>query len=226
MLLAQQSLFDPTRAPEGKHTAWAYCHVPNGCDVDMTARIEAQIERFAPGFRDRILARHTLNPAQMERYNANYIGGDINGGVQDLGQIFTRPVVRLDPYSTPNKRALLLLVIHPTGRRGPWDVRLLRGALRLAWSSRLICWRINSRLRVCRHKTCLRRFHMPGAVWRPRRWTLWPQALRRGFNRWRYEMRATASRNPPKSGLRDRRWSRQATRARWAELFHSPPRST
>ena len=70
----------------------------------MTARIEAQIERFAPGFRDRILARHTMTPAQIQAYNANYIGGDINGGVQDLGQLFTRPVVRLDPYSTPNQR--------------------------------------------------------------------------------------------------------------------------
>jgi phytoene dehydrogenase-like protein len=115
VLLAQQSLFDPTRAPEGKHTAWAYCHVPNGCEVDMTARIEAQIERFAPGFRDRILARHTLNPAQMEAYNANYIGGDINGGVQDLGQLFTRPVARLDPYATPNKALYLCSSSTPPG---------------------------------------------------------------------------------------------------------------
>lgn len=101
VLLAQQSLFDDTRAPSGKHTAWAYCHVPSGCDVDMTERIEAQIERFAPGFRDRILARHTYNAVELERYNANYIGGDINGGVQDLRQLFTRPTVRPDPYSTP-----------------------------------------------------------------------------------------------------------------------------
>jgi phytoene dehydrogenase-like protein len=115
VLLAQQSLFDSTRAPEGKHTAWAYCHVPNGCDVDMTARIEAQIERFAPGFRDRILARHTMAPAQMQAYNANYIGGDINGGVQDLGQLFTRPVARLDPYSTPNKRLYFCSSSTPPG---------------------------------------------------------------------------------------------------------------
>jgi phytoene dehydrogenase-like protein len=115
VLLAQQSLFDPTRAPEGKHTAWAYCHIPNGCEVDMTARIEAQIERFAPGFRDRILARHMLNPAQMERYNANYIGGDINGGMQDLGQLFTRPVARLDPYATPNKAIYLCSSSTPPG---------------------------------------------------------------------------------------------------------------
>ncbi len=101
VLLAQQSLFDTPRAPVGKHTVWAYCHVPNGSDVDMTERIEAQIERFAPGFCDRILARHTFTAPEMERYNANYIGGDINGGVQDLRQLFTRPTVRIDPYSTP-----------------------------------------------------------------------------------------------------------------------------
>jgi phytoene dehydrogenase-like protein len=115
VLLAQQSLFDSTRAPEGKQTAWAYCHIPNGCEMDMTARIEAQIERFAPGFRDRILARHTLNPAQMERYNANYIGGDISGGLQDLGQLFTRPVAHLDPYATPNKRLYICSSSTPPG---------------------------------------------------------------------------------------------------------------
>jgi phytoene dehydrogenase-like protein len=115
VLLAQQSLFDATRAPQGKHTVWAYCHVPSGCGVDMTARIEAQIERFAPGFRDRILARHTMNPMQMERYNANYIGGDINGGVQDLAQLYTRPVARLDPYTTPNKRLYLCSSSTPPG---------------------------------------------------------------------------------------------------------------
>lgn len=101
VLVAQQSLFDATRAPAGKQTVWAYCHVPHGYDGDMTARIEAQIERFAPGFRDRIMARHVMNPAAMERYNANYIGGDINGGVQDLAQLFTRPTVQIDPYATP-----------------------------------------------------------------------------------------------------------------------------
>ena len=101
VLLAQQSLFDPTRAPEGKHTVWGYCHVPNGSTVDMTARIEAQIERFAPGFRDRILARHVMAPRDMEQYNANYIGGDINGGIQDWGQLFTRPLARWTPWSTP-----------------------------------------------------------------------------------------------------------------------------
>lgn len=101
VLLAQQSLFDLSRAPEGKHTAWAYCHVPAGSTFDMTARIEGQIERFAPGFRDLVLARHAISPTTLESYNPNYVGGDINGGVQDLGQLFFRPVPRLVPYSTP-----------------------------------------------------------------------------------------------------------------------------
>ena len=101
VLLAQQSLFDETRAPEGKHTVWAYCHVPNGSTVDMTERIEKQVERYAPGFRDRILAKSTMGPAELQRINANHVGGDINGGLQDLWQLFTRPVVRLTPYSTP-----------------------------------------------------------------------------------------------------------------------------
>ena len=103
-LLAQPSLFDESRAPEGKQTVWAYCHVPHGSDVDMTARIEAQIERFAPGFRDRILARHTFTARQMEAYNANYVGGDINGGLADLPQLFTRPLITpniSNPYATP-----------------------------------------------------------------------------------------------------------------------------
>jgi phytoene dehydrogenase-like protein len=101
VLVAQQSLFDTTRAPAGKHTAWAYCHVPHGSTVDMTARIEAQIERFAPGFGRRILARHAMGPAALQSYNANYIGGDIGGGVQDLLQFYTRPAIRRVPYSTP-----------------------------------------------------------------------------------------------------------------------------
>lgn len=100
VLAAQQSLFDPTRAPEGKHTFWAYCHVPNGSREDMTARIEAQIERFAPGFKDRILSRAVMTPQAMEQYSANYIGGDINGGVQDWAQLFTRPLPRWTPWST------------------------------------------------------------------------------------------------------------------------------
>ncbi len=101
VLLGQQSLFDGTRAPEGKHTVWAYCHVPHGSTFDMTGRVEAQIERFAPGFRNRVLARHAMAAADMQRYNPNYIGGDINGGVQDLRQLFTRPTISLVPYRTP-----------------------------------------------------------------------------------------------------------------------------
>jgi phytoene dehydrogenase-like protein len=101
VLVAQQSPFDGTRAPAGKHTLWAYCHVPNGSQDDMTERIEAQIERFAPGFRDLIRERSVRGPAEIERHNENYIGGDINGGVQDLRQLYTRPAIRLNPYSTP-----------------------------------------------------------------------------------------------------------------------------
>jgi phytoene dehydrogenase-like protein len=101
VLLAQPSLFDPTRAPQGQHTAWAYCHVPNGSTFDMTARIEKQIERFAPGFRDCILARHTMNCAVMEHKNANLVGGDINGGAADLWQLLARPVLSPNPYRTP-----------------------------------------------------------------------------------------------------------------------------
>ncbi len=101
VLLAQQSLFDATRVPDGTHTAWAYCHVPNGSTVNMTSRIEDQIERFAPGFRDRVLARHELTPAGMEDHDANYIGGDINGGVADLRQFIARPSFGLHPWRTP-----------------------------------------------------------------------------------------------------------------------------
>jgi phytoene dehydrogenase-like protein len=115
VLLAQQSLFDPTRAPEAMHTAWAYCHVPHGSTEDMTTRIEAQIERFAPGFRDRILDRKTCTAAEMEIYNPNYIGGDINAGVQDLRQIFTRPVPRLNPYTTPVQSLYLCSSSTPPG---------------------------------------------------------------------------------------------------------------
>ena len=115
VLVAQQSLFDDTRAPEGKHTAWAYCHVPNGSDLDMTERIEAQIERFAPGFRDRVLARHVMTPAWLEANNANYVGGDINGGVQDFTQLYTRPTLRLVPYSTPTKGLYICSASTPPG---------------------------------------------------------------------------------------------------------------
>jgi len=104
VLVAQQSLFDPTRAPAGKHTGWAYCHVPNGSNEDMTEAIEGQIERFAPGFRDRIVARRTMNAAQFEAYDANVVGGDIGGGANTLLQFVTRPFPSLDPYATPNRR--------------------------------------------------------------------------------------------------------------------------
>ena len=113
VLVAQQSLFDSSRAPSGKHTGWAYCHVPNGSTTDMTERIERQIERFAPGFRDRILARHKLAPADLERRNANLVGGDINGGVQDLRQLFTRPTLRT--YTTPRQGLYLCSASTPPG---------------------------------------------------------------------------------------------------------------
>jgi phytoene dehydrogenase-like protein len=117
-LLAQPSRFDPTRAPEGRHTAWAYCHVPHGSTLDreITAeRVEAQVERFAPGFRERVLARHVLGPADLERYNANYIGGDINGGLQDLRQLLTRPVPRPVPWATPLEGVYLCSSSTPPG---------------------------------------------------------------------------------------------------------------
>ena len=107
VLLVQPTLFDPSRAPEGRHVAWAYCHVPNGSTADMTATIEAQVERFAPGFRDVILARSTKDAAAMEAYDANYVGGDINGGFGDLRQLLFRPVVRWNPYTTPDPSLFL-----------------------------------------------------------------------------------------------------------------------
>lgn len=115
VLLAQQSLFDDSRAPAGKHTAWAYCHVPNGSMVDMTTVIEAQLERFAPGFKDIIMARHTFNTAQLQQYNPNYIGGDINGGIIDLGQLYTRPAFRLSPYKTSAKGLYICSSSTPPG---------------------------------------------------------------------------------------------------------------
>lgn len=115
VLLAQPSLFDGSRAPAQKHTAWAYCHVPNGSTVDMTDAIEQQVERFAPGFRDRILARHSFNSVQLEDYNNNYIGGDINGGVLDITQLFTRPVLKFSPYRTSAKGLYLCSSSTPPG---------------------------------------------------------------------------------------------------------------
>lgn len=113
VLLAQPTLFDPGRAPAGRHVAWVYCHVPSGSTVDMLARIEAQIERFAPGFRDRVLARAVMGPADLERYNPNYVGGDIGAGVMDLGQLVTRPTWRA--HATPVHGLLLCSASTPPG---------------------------------------------------------------------------------------------------------------
>jgi phytoene dehydrogenase-like protein len=107
VLLAQPTLFDPSRAPAGRHVAWAYCHVPNGSTADLTDAIEAQVERFAPGFRDLVLARATKSAVEMEAWNANYVGGDINGGLGDLRQLLFRPVARLNPYTTPEPSLFL-----------------------------------------------------------------------------------------------------------------------
>jgi phytoene dehydrogenase-like protein len=115
VIMVQPSLFDAGRAPEGRHTAWAYCHTPPGWDGDLTESVENQIERFAPGFRDCIFARHILTAREMERYNANYVGGDINGGMQDLRQLFTRPALRLDPYTTPAADIFLCSSSTPPG---------------------------------------------------------------------------------------------------------------
>ena len=115
VLLAQPSVFDKTRAPENKHTAWAYCHVPHGSTVDMTKAIEEQVERFAPGFKDCILGKHTMNTVQMESYNPNYIGGDINGGIINLRQLYTRPAIRWSPYTTPAKGIYICSSSTPPG---------------------------------------------------------------------------------------------------------------
>jgi phytoene dehydrogenase-like protein len=115
VLLAQTSLFDPSRAPAGKHTAWAYCHVPNGSGEDMTERIEAQIERFAPGFRELVLARHAMAPAELEAHNRNLVGGDLNGGAMDLGQLLFRPARKLAPYRTPLRGVYLCSASTPPG---------------------------------------------------------------------------------------------------------------
>jgi len=115
VLLAQTSLFDQTRAPAGKHTAWAYCHVPNGSGQDMTERIEAQVERFAPGFRELVLARHAMGPAELEARNRNLAGGDLNAGAMDLGQLLFRPVRKLVPYRTPLTGVYLCSAATPPG---------------------------------------------------------------------------------------------------------------
>lgn len=115
VLLAQQSLFDASRVPETGHTAWGYCHVPNGSATDMTAMIEDQVERFAPGFKKLILARHTMNAQKMETYNPNYIGGDINGGIIDIRQLYTRPALSLTPYRTSDKQIYICSSSTPPG---------------------------------------------------------------------------------------------------------------
>ncbi len=115
VLLCQQSQFDSTRAPADKHTGYAYCHVPGGSTVDMTEAIESQVERFAPGFKERILARHAMNTHDFHRYNPNFVGGAITGGVADVFQLFTRPVARINPYTTPNPRIFICSASTPPG---------------------------------------------------------------------------------------------------------------
>jgi len=131
VLTAQQSLCDPSRAPAGQHTLWAYCHVPHGSTTDMRPRIEAQIERFAPGFRDTILAAHTHHSLQMQAHNPNYIGGDVVGGMTDWRQLLTRPVARLNPYATPNPRLFLCSASTPPagGVHGMCGYHAARAAL-------------------------------------------------------------------------------------------------
>jgi len=115
VLLAQHSLFDPSRAPKSRHTVWAYCHVPNGSTVDMTERIEAQIERFAPGFRDLVLARSVLPPVELERRNRNVVGGDLNAGAATLWRLVARPVLSSSPYRTPARGLYLCSASTPPG---------------------------------------------------------------------------------------------------------------
>jgi phytoene dehydrogenase-like protein len=132
VLLAQPTLWDPARAPAGKHIGWAYCHVPHGFRGDLADVIEARVERFAPGFRDLVLARSVKGPPELEAMNPNLVGGDIGGGVQDLGQLFTRPVTRLDPYTTPDPRVFLCSSSTPPGGgvHGMCGYHAARSALR------------------------------------------------------------------------------------------------
>lgn len=135
VLVGQQSLFDPSRAPAGQQTGWAYCHVPAGCTVDMTDAIERQVERFAPGFRDLIVARHTMPPAAIEAHNQNMTAGDIGGGSNALDQFVFRPTVRWNPYTTPNPRLFLCSSSTPPGGGvhgmcGYWAAQAARARLR------------------------------------------------------------------------------------------------
>lgn len=132
LIVCQQSQFDAGRAPSGKHTGYAYCHVPNGSTIEMTTQIEDQIERFAPGFKDQILERYTTNTQQFAQYNRNYVGGAITGGAADITQLFTRPVARLDPYSTPNPKLFICSHSAPPGGgvHGMCGYHAARSALR------------------------------------------------------------------------------------------------
>ncbi len=132
VLLAQPTQFDPSRAPAGRHVVWAYCHVPNGWTGDATGAIEGQIERFAPGFGGLVRARSVMGPAELEAYNANYIGGDINGGLQHVPQFFTRPAIRWDPYSTPDPGIFICSSSTPPGGgvHGLCGMHAARSALR------------------------------------------------------------------------------------------------
>jgi phytoene dehydrogenase-like protein len=132
VLVAQQSLLDPSRAPTGSHTLWAYCHVPNGSKIDMTDAIERQIERFAPGFAALVLTRATRGPAQLQADNPNYVGGDIGGGLASLWQVLARPVLRINPYATPNPKLLLCSSSTPPGGgvHGMCGFHAARAALR------------------------------------------------------------------------------------------------
>ena len=135
VLFVQPTLFDPSRAPAGKHIAWGYCHVPLHSTVDMTARIEAQVERFAPGFRARIIARHTYDSAELERHNPNLVGGDIGGGETTLGQLVFRPTPGFSPYATPLPNVFLCSASTPPGGgvHGMGGYNAARTALRHCW---------------------------------------------------------------------------------------------
>jgi phytoene dehydrogenase-like protein len=140
LIVAQQSHFDDTRAPSGKHTGYAYCHVPAGSTLDMTETVEAQVERFAPGFRERILARHRLFPKDFEAMNPSYLGGAVTGGVADLRQLFTRPSLRLDPYTTPRTWLYLCSQSTPPGGgvHGMCGYHAARSALRTHFGKKLV----------------------------------------------------------------------------------------
>jgi phytoene dehydrogenase-like protein len=139
VLVAQQSLFDQTRAPRNQQTLWAYCHVPHGSDRDMMQEIEHQIERFAPGFRDCVLARHTAGASDLERSNPNLIGGDINGGAADLWQLIARPVLSPAPYRTPIRGVYLCSSSTPPGGgvHGMCGYHAARTALRDIFGKRI-----------------------------------------------------------------------------------------